>query len=358
MVASVEQIIGKINPKLYSENWKDLLKEYGNSERIPAEKVKPKSLSEHNLVYESSSETLEPLYFFILDLMNDFGLSPEKLVDNFSSSPGSGHFSELGQRATVMQQQGMNILGYVNTVLKSVMNLVYDLKDFKTRISLYDDLNSKDSNKSNSALLSLKQIWMDKVDVLKGGGSIHSMTTGQLGFVTLRDSFFAVKNVKEAERLDLNDRVKRVLSARIEEFNIWLAESENEIRKRYEIERSYLRSQVNTLKLYSRWARPYLKAAQNLEMVETGKNPALVKTFNTVILELTLLGKSKIKVRDAAIEGRLHENFKKLKLKRDYYSCILVNFIFRGIPQRVSPQQSHYVFGGRAEVSFNSYALN
>ena len=44
-------------------------------------------------------------------------------------------------------------------------------------------------------------------------------------------------------------------------------------------------------------------------------------------------------------------------LKRDYYSCTLVEFKFRGIPQRVS-QQSHYSFGGRAEVSFKSYVLN
>src|SRR3972149_7622506 len=41
---------------------------------------------------------------------------------------------------------------------------------------------------------------------------------------------------------------------------------------------------------------------------------------------------------------------------RVYYSCVLVNFKFRGIPQRVN-QQSHYVFGGRAEMSFKSYVL-
>ena len=39
------------------------------------------------------------------------------------------------------------------------------------------------------------------------------------------------------------------------------------------------------------------------------------------------------------------------------YSCILVNFRFRGIPQKVG-QQSHYAFGGRADVVFSSYALN
>ena len=88
----------------------------------------------NNLVYDSSSETLEPLYFFIVDLMGDFGLKPEKLVDNFSSTPGSGHFAELGQRGTIMQQQAGKIMGDVNTVLRSVLNIVYDLKDFRIRL--------------------------------------------------------------------------------------------------------------------------------------------------------------------------------------------------------------------------------
>ena len=46
-----------------------------------------------------------------------------------------------------------------------------------------------------------------------------------------------------------------------------------------------------------------------------------------------------------------------LKIKRDYYSCILVDFTFRGIPQKVA-QQSHFAFGGRVEATFSAYALN
>ena len=85
MVATIQQLIGKINPKLYAVNGKELLKKYGSSENIPAEKVKPKGDSPYNLIYDSPSETLEPLYFFILDVMGTTGLSTEKLVDNFSS---------------------------------------------------------------------------------------------------------------------------------------------------------------------------------------------------------------------------------------------------------------------------------
>jgi len=67
--------------------------------------------------------------------------------------------------------------------------------------------------------------------------------------------------------------------------------------------------------------------------------------FNSLILELTLLGKRKVSSTYP----------QKYKQKRDYYLCVLVDFNFRGIPNRT---QQGYVVGGRAEVVFRSYALN
>jgi hypothetical protein len=285
------------------------------------------------------------------------GFSSEKLVDKFTSSPGSGHFSELGQRATIMQQQGTKLLGDVNTVLRSILNIVYDLKEFKIRLQSYADLNSGDKNKTEAARLSLKQIWMDKVDIQKGNSAIKAMALGQAGFQTLIDAFLVVKDEKDVDKIDLNDRVKRILRPRIQEFNIWAKDSEKELRKRYGMERAYLKSQVSSLKLYSRWARPYLKAAQQLEMKEGRREPALVKLFNTIMLELTLLGKIKLDIKNSALGGDLPSDFQNLRIKRDYYSCVLVDFKFRGIPQRIM-QRGDYVFGGKAEVTFKSYALN
>ncbi|MCH8945708.1 MAG: hypothetical protein IIA85_02190 [Nanoarchaeota archaeon] len=357
-MATAQQIIGKINPLLYAENGKELLRKYRNIDNIPAEEVEPKNFGEHSLGYDSSSETLEPIYFYVLDLMNDFDFEIEKLVDNFSSTPGSGHFAELGQRATIMQQQGAKILGDVNMVLRSVLNIIYDLKEFRIRLQSYDDLNSKEKEKSEAALLSLKQIWMDKVDIQKGQSSIKAMALGQAGFQTLIHAFLVAKDEKDVDKIDLNYVVKRILKARVHEFNIWVKQSEKELSKRYELEKNYLRSQVNSLKLYSRWVKPYLKHAHELEAKEMKREPALVKTFNTILLELTLLGKSKIDVKKAALEGLLPEDFQKLKSKRDYFTCVLVEFKFRGIPQKISQQQSHYVFGGKAEIKFMAYALN
>ena len=356
MVATVQQIIGKINPKLYAENANDLLKKYKSPSAIP-EEIKPKPLSEYKLVYDSSSETLEPIYFFILDLMNDFAFDTTKIVDNFSSSVGSGHFSEMGIKATQMQQQASKVLADVGVVMRGVLNIIYDLKEFRIRLQHYEDYKSKDKDKSVGALLALKQVWLDKVDILKGNSSVKAMALGQSGFQPLLDAFLVVNDGKEVKKLDVNDRLKRILLPRVNEFKLWLDQSEKELRKRYTLEKTYLKSQVNNLKLYSRWVKPYLKAANDLERTEKPGEPALVKVFNTIMLELTLFGKSEIKVKEAALAGELPLDFQKLKVKRKYFKCVFVDFNFRGIPQKL-PQSSHYVFGGRADVTFAAYALN
>ncbi len=317
--------------------------------------------AEHNLMYDSPSEGLEPVYFFILDLMESFGLNPEKLIDNFSSTPGSGHFGEMGQRSAIMQQQGSKLLGDINTVLRSVLNLIYDLRDFRIRLESYEGLNSNDSATRDAARLSLKQIWLDKVDMQKGNSSVKAMALTQAGFVTLLDAFLAAKDEKDVEKLDLNERVKRILKPRIQEFNSWISQSERELKKRYEIEKTYLRSQLKSLQIYSRWAKPYLKAAMELEQKDQSRAPDFIKVFDTMILELTLLGKNKLDSKALALEGEFPRDFAKekflRKFKRDYYSCILVQFRFRGIPQKIQ-QGGHFSFGGRAEISFKAYALN
>ena len=335
-IRAINEIIEEISP-YYQQKIKD--KERGRDiGSIPE--------SEHKLVYDSPTETLEPIYFFLLDLMTDFGLSPEKLIDNFTSSPGSQHFGEMGQRVSIMQQQGAKLMGDINTVLRSIINLIYDLREFKIRLQSYKDL--KDPEKKSQAILSLKQIWMDKVDINKGNSSIKAMALGQAGFNTLLDAFLVVNTPQEIDRLDLNQIVKRILKPRLHEFNIWLQESEGELKKRYEIEKTYLKSQVNSLKIYSRWAKPYMKAAQDLEAGDAGRNPALVKMFNSLVLDLTLLGKRKISSPYPNPGGRY-------KQKRDYFLVVLVDFNFRGIPNRT---QQGYVMGGKAEVTFRSYALN
>jgi hypothetical protein len=320
--------------------------------------AKRKPASEYQLTYDSSTETLEPVYFWVLDFMNGvFGGKVEKLIDNFASSPGSGHFSELQGKASQMQQEASRVLGTVNNILKGIINLIYDLKEFKLRLSHYEAANSKDKTTKESGLLSLKQIWMDKVDLQqRGQGSLNALSSGNLQFVTLRDAFMIVNTPEEVDNLDLNDRVKRILKPRIQEFLEWKKRSEQELRKRYEIEKIYLKSQVSALRLNSRWARPYLRAAERLRQNDLiSSRPDLVTAFNTIFLQLTLMGKSPIDVKEDAMDKKLPKDFARMeKHLRKYNAIAIIDFEFRGIPSKAG---QHYTFGGRVDVKFKGYAL-
>lgn len=313
-------------------------------------------LWENKLVYDSFAEALEPIYFWILDFMEGLGLEIEKLADNFAASPGSGYFGELGARATKMQETGIKILGDVNTVIKSIINIIYDLKEWEIRLKDYENARSEDEAIKETGILALKHRWMDNVDVNKGTGSINAMTN-QYGFTTLRDGFMRARSPEEVDEIDLNERIKRILKPRLAEFFEWLERSDKELSKRYEIERSYLQTQVKTLKLYTSWVKPYLKAAEQLRMKET-KTPALVTAFSTMILELSLFSKKEIDVKYEAENKNLPERFAKLKLRK-YYPCVLVDLLFRGMPRAIKIKGTpHYVHGGRSEVRFKAYALN
>jgi len=346
-MSEIDDFIAEVSPYYKSRKEK---KDRGADLSVPG--------MEYNLVYDSTTETLEPIYFWILDEMNK-RFKPknvEKITDNFASSPGSGHFSELQGKASQMQQEASRILGTVNNILKGVLNLIYDLKEFKIRLSHYDSTKSSDSNIKEAGNLALKQIWMDKVDMQKGQGSINAMSSGNLQFVTLRDGFMIANSVSDIKKMDLNDRVKRILEPRIQEFLEWKTRSEQELRKRFEIEKIYLKSQVEALRLNSRWAKPYLKAAQQLIQNEKlSSNPGLVTAFNTIMLDLCLMGKGEIDVKDYVTQRKLPKDFRKFNNLRKYYQIVLIDLSFRGIPSKVG---QHYTFGGRAELNFRSYALN
>ena len=311
------------------------------------------------IIYDSFHEGLEPLYFWVLDFMRDnywgAGLEVKKALDNFEASVGGGFFGDIGTRASVMQDRAMKMMGAINTVVRSIVNVIYDLKEFEQRLEMYKNLETKNKEKRNAARLNLKQFWMDKVDVQRGRGSIN-MLAQQLQFVTLRDAFMAVNNEKEVKKTDLNKRVQRILAPRISEYLAWEKLSGSELEKRYKIEKTYLRSQVNALKLYTQWAKPYLKAAEQLRMTEFN-SADLVSTFNNLQLEVNLVGTKETKPSDVNEEWKDFDESDKIK---NFYQVIEVGFKFRSVPHTMRQTQTgiHYVQGGRVEINFRGFGLS
>ena len=315
----------------------------------------------YSITYDSLAEGLEPIYFWILDFMQDprpSGLGMDEVFkskDEYESAVGSGFFSDLGAKATRMQEQAMKMMGTINQVVRSVINLIYDLREFEIRLDTYEDLNSNNQEKKESAEIALRVLWMDQVDIKRGRGSIN-MLARELQFVTLRDAFLYAKSEEDVNNLDLNDRVKRVLKSRLNEYLKWRGYSEKELKKRYNIEKSYLKSQVNSLKHYTTWVKPYLIAAKKLGMAAFPRsgmdNPNIVNLFNNVEIHLTLLGKKKIKPVE------VNEEYSNLELETNYNGCIEVEIAFRTVPRGVQSQQGLvYLHSGKTQINFRTYAL-
>ncbi len=317
--------------------------------------------AEYHIVYDTLGHGLEPVYFWTLDFMRDddpsgLGLEVDKIAEEFEASVGGAYFGEMGTRASVMQDRAMAILERVNNVLRIVLNLIYDLKEFEIRLKAYDDLKSENKDVREAAEMNLKAVWMDQVDIKRGRASIN-MLSQDLQFVTLRDAFMHVKSESGISKMDLNDRVKRILKHKINEYLHWKEYSEKELRKRYEVERTYLRAQVASLRLYSKWAKPYLIAAQKLGMkgfkTKAGlPSPDMVTTFSNMQMQLTLLGKEKIS------PASVYKQYAKMKFKHDYYSCLEVEFKFRTVPRSIRTEQgSHYLHSGTIDVFFRAFVF-
>ncbi|HLC31948.1 MAG TPA: hypothetical protein VJK51_04745 [Candidatus Nanoarchaeia archaeon] len=381
MVTNIHNLIAAVSPDIFCDpalkgEVKELAKESGFLKA--AEKAKPRDttfmdfdseslknpfkapgqknpIEKHVLIYDAFGEGLEPVYFWILDTLAKFYPTVDKITDTFVASAGSAHFAEMGQRATKMQEEAMKILGTVNQIIRSIMNIIYDLKEFKIRLAHYKGLESKNPHEKKASLLSLKQLWMDTVDLKRSGSSLKGFAVQQGSeYVTLIDAFMVADTLEEVDKLDLNDRVKRIVQQRLPEFLHWVKESESELKKRYSVEKIYLRSQVNAIQLYARWIKPYLNAARALEQNAT-PTAALVSTFNTSLLELTLLAQGKYDPNEDVQSGNLPGMVSKAQ-KRAYSPLLVVEFKFRTAPERL--QQQGYGFRGRVEMTFTSYALN
>ncbi len=317
-----------------------------------------KPVSSHRLMFNSQQNQLEPIYYWMLDFTDQIGWKMNKIVDNFTASPGSGQFSDMNMKATKMQEEGMKILGGMNQIIKSVLNLIYDLKEFELRLEHYDDAKSEDPKKREEGMLALKQIWLDNVDLKRGRGSIHQMAA-ELGFTTIREVFMIANSQEDLKKMNndeegglINDQVLRILIPRLSEFLKWVDYSEKELRKRFSIEKNYLKSQVETVKLYSSWMKPYLEAAEKLRQKGFDKDAALVNAFSTTMFELQLLGKKSVSVGDM-YKKTYHK-------KREYNKIIIVGLTFRGhVSQRVTQKGDYgFAMGGRVDMTFDSYALN
>ena len=340
------------------EELKELQKEI--KKKLSTDIIKGDPTITLKLGYETFQSSLEPVYYWLHDALKGetfgFKYDVEKIKDEFAAAEASMFYGELGRRRTELEKRASELMGTINMIVKSILNLIYDLKEFELRLDEYNKLHSDESAVAVSADYALKTIWLTEVDSKKGPGSINVLVQN-LNYVMLRDAFFSVqipvgevdeiekevlKKIKSESELDVPDLVRRILQGRIKEYIKWRDISEKELKKRYKIERSYLKSQVNSLQLYTKWARPYLIATRKLLPMELGTADIgeLPVTFNTMLTFLDLFAKKKVKIGEKTGSSKNIEVSKYISVKddkeeekdNDVYSIIEVKFIYRVVP--------------------------
>ncbi len=328
--------------------------------------VKGNPVAEYELVYDSFGEALEPVYYWLLDFLKDptFGMGYEvsKAEDYFAASEASAFYGEMGARRTAMEKRATELLATINAVVKSIINLVYDLREFDLRLAEYEKIKSPDPETRRGGDAALKTIWLTEVDMKKGAAAINALVQN-LQFIMLRDAFVALeipagRTTAEIEReagklvwkLDVPDQIKRILEPRIKEYVRWRDLSEKELRKRHNVEKAYLKSQVGALRLYTRWAKPYLVATNKLLTpdIRPEARAELVTPFNVAHTYVEIFGKKEV----SKIGG------KKLPIDENYipYSCIEIALSFRTSP--MATERGQYIQRGKATVKFRSYTLS
>jgi hypothetical protein len=358
------------------------------------------TVAEFNLTHDVFGESMEPDYYWTLDFLREnFGFEVEKSADFFASSESSGYFGEMGGRRTAMESRiaggggAQGLFGTINMVIKSMINLLYDLKTFDVRLSHYKDLKSPSPGQKQTAMDALKGIWLNEVDKTKGNAAIDVLAA-QLNFITLRDSFMIVpvhewykadadskkiseikdKAIENVKKMDLTAVVIRILGPRVKEFIDWLYLSEKELNMRYRVERTYLKAQNDALKVYTKWARPYLISANKLmpaeyeDMLKRHKelglgSAATPSSFHAVQMYLELFGIKPAKLEVVKMPGYIKSELKLSKEREDAgdmpLTAIEVRIAFRGAPVTVvgARQERGYGFTGKKVFMFVGYVL-
>ncbi len=336
---------------------------------------------------DTMAEGLESSYYWILSFWGDkfFNQKYEirKAQEYFAATETSYIFGDMGARRTNLEKRAQELLALINQLIRTIINILWDLREFEIRIQRYTELQSKDKDIQRSADLALKSIWLSEVDMKKGAGSINNLVQ-QLNFVTLRDAFMFIDTMQDKEKvlkdigekdeekgMDLPMIVKRILLGRVTEYMDWRELSEKELTKRFDIEKAYLRHEVASMKLYTAWVRPYLFSINRLTMPlpekmaklipDTGTKhdtnigwgriyspqAELVTTFETAQIFVELFGTKDLtdKYGGSAVFG-----------EDKIYGAIEADFVFRTLPGQVD--QRRYMQRGNLDIIFTAYSLD
>ncbi len=217
----------------------------------------------------------------------------EKLKTGESIEPSaiSNLMTMAFERRKALEDRTMQLLGSVNTVLKSIISITYELKELDRNLSFYKLAESKEPEKSAAAELALKRIFVDNVDARKGGASLTALSSassrgqGGAAFIDLVSVFYSVKNLHDVNALQRNEQYKNIIKNRFIEYEEWKKINKTDLNNRRDMLLQYLKSQVAAYKMYRDWAAESLTILKRINMVGVKDAASYVKSKRPDIFE-------------------------------------------------------------------------
>jgi hypothetical protein len=239
----------------------------------------------YSIEINSPFEKPERFYGLVLNEVRG-GFKNVIKVDQFlNASPTSAFFADVSQRRAIAKENVDKSMGIVGGIVQTITKLIYSLREFDSVIDIFKKLESGDKLEVFAAEQNLRRIFLDEVDIKKGRGAMYQMQTAQgMEYVNLVDSFLTVEKLSDVDDLKSNDRIKRIVKGRFQEYELWKIAFKKDMVSRKEIERQFLKSQVESLKIQLNWIKPYYTLLKQLEIKSGTTDPDLLAGFDTSLI--------------------------------------------------------------------------
>ncbi len=221
----------------------------------------------------------QPEYYSVMQMLGALGYKTLRMAESIDPSSLSSLMNMVLDKRKNLEDRVMLLLGNLNTVLKSIIAIIYELKELDRNLYFYDELKDKDKEKAEAAELALKRIFLDNVDSRKGGASLSALsrspTQGQggPGFIDIMSVFYQIKSIKDAEVLERNEQYKNIIKNRYIEYEKWKEINGTDLKNRKSMLLQYLKSQMGSFELYKGWCATYLSLLSKMGL-NTAQNAA------------------------------------------------------------------------------------
>ena len=206
----------------------------------------------------------QPEYYSVMQMFGALEYKILRIAELVDPSSLSSLMNMVFDKRKNLEDRVMQLLGSINTVLKSIIAIIYELKELDRNLYFYDELKDSDKEKAEAAELALKRIFLDNIDSRKGGASLSALSRSPTqsqagpGFIDIMSVFYQVKSLKDVSQIDRNEQYKNILKNRYIEYEKWKEINGKDLKNRKSMLLQYLKSQMGSFDLYVDWCSTYL----------------------------------------------------------------------------------------------------